>query len=690
MTRTTTLLLAVAIGTLGGCRADSGPGTTKPVAAADATTSAPHDIDRASMDTSVSPGDDFYHYANGTWLKNTEIPADRASYGVFDILGEQSQQRTKGLLEESASGKAATGSDERKVGDYYASYLDEATIETRGVTPLEPALTDIAAIADRRALSRWIGQSLRADVDPLNATNFYTDRVFGFWFAQDLNDPSRQVPYLLQGGLGLPDRDYYIEDGKEMDRVRAAYRTHLVNVLTLAKVPEPAATATRIDDFERKIAAAHWTRTQSADVAKANNHWTRADFDKKAPGIDWAALFDGAGLSAAQTFIVWQPDAIAGIARLVGSEPMPVWREYLSFHAVDRNLGVLPKAFADEGFAFYGKALNGTEKQRDRWKRAVDATNGALGPAVGKMYAAKYFPAASKAQLKTIIANISTAFGRRIDALTWMSPKTKESAKAKVASLIVGIGYPDTWRDYSNLQVVRGEAFENAQRASLAEYQYQRSKLGQPPDRNEWWMDPQTVNALNLPVQNALNFPAAILVPPYYDPAATAASNYGAVGAIIGHEISHSFDDTGSQFDATGRFVNWWTPEDSAHFKAAADKLIAQYDAYMPFPDLHVNGKLTLGENIADVAGLSAAYDAYRAQGNATVETDRAFFISFAQSWKAKRREALARQLVITDGHAPDEYRGDTLRNLDAWYPAFDVKRGQRLYLDPPDRVRVW
>jgi putative endopeptidase len=691
MTRIITLLLSVTIGTtLAGCRSESAAPAAKPAAGANAATSAPRDIDRASMDTSVTPGDDFYQYANGAWLKSTEIPADRASYGVFAMLDEQSQQRTKGLLEEAASGRAAAESDERKVGDYYASYLDEATIEKRGVAPLEPALTDIAAIADRRALSRWIGQSLRADVDPLNATNFYTDHVFGFWFAQDLNDPSRQIPYLLQGGLGLPDRDYYMEAGKEMDRVRAAYRTHLVNVLTLAKMPDPEPSAARIYDFEHKMAAVHWTRTQSADVAKANNHWARADFDKKAPGLDWTAFFDGAGLSAAQTFIVWQPDAIAGIAKLVASEPLPVWREYLSFHAVDHSLGVLPKAFADEGFAFYGKALNGTEKQRDRWKRAVDATNGALGPAVGKMYVAKYFPAESKAQLKTIIGNINAAFGRRIDALTWMSPKTKESAKAKVASLIVGIGYPDTWRNYSNLQVVRGEAFENAQRASLAEYEYQRSKLGKPPNRNEWWMDPQTVNALNLPVQNALNFPAAILVPPYFDPAAPAASNYGAVGAIIGHEISHSFDDTGSQFDATGRFVNWWTPADLAHFKAAADKLIAQYDAYAPFPDLHVNGKLTLGENIADVAGLSAAYDAYRVQGNATAETDRAFFVSFAQSWKGKRREALARQLVVTDGHAPDEYRADTVRNLDAWYPAFDVKKGQRLYLDPPDRVRVW
>ena len=687
MTRIT--LATVALLTLAGCRADSNA-APKPSANAETTKTAAQEIDRASMDTSVSPGDDFYHYANGTWLKNTEIPADLASYGVFDILGEQSQQRTRALVEAAASGRETAGPDERKVGDYYASYLDEATIDRRGLAPLEPVLKEINAIADRKSLSRWIGQSLRADVDPLNATNFYTDRVFGFWFAQDLNDPSRQIPYLLQGGLGLPDRDYYIEGGKEMERVRAAYRTHLVNVLTLAKILDPSATATRIYDFEHKIAAVQWTRTQSADVAKANNHWMRADFDKKAPGIDWSALLEGAGLSSAQTFIVWQPDAIAGIAKLVASQPLPVWREYLAYHAVDHNLSVLPKPFRDEGFAFYGKALTGTEKQRDRWKRAVDATNGALGPAVGKMYVAKHFPAESKAQLKAIVANISAAFGRRIDALTWMSPKTKESAKAKVASLVVGIGYPDTWRDYSTLQVVRGEAFENAQRASLADFEFQRSKIGKPPDRGEWWMDPQTVNAINLPVQNALNFPAAILVPPYFDPAAPPASNYGAIGAIIGHEVSHSFDDTGSQFDATGRFVNWWTPEDLKHFEAAADKLVAQYDAYMPFPDLHVSGKLTLGENIADIAGLSAAYDAYRAQGNATAESDRLFFISYAQAWKAKRREALARQLVVIDGHAPDEYRADTVRNLDAWYPAFDVKKGQRLYLEPADRVRVW
>jgi putative endopeptidase len=687
MRLTFALLVALA---LSGCRGHATTPASGPSSPPASTSgSATHDVDRAAMDTSVAPGDDFFRYANGAWMKRTEIPPDKSSYGVWQVLVEQSQQRTKALLDEAASGKAAAGSDERKAGDYYASYLDAAAIEKRGLTPLTPTLDAIKAIANARALSRWIGQSLRADVDPLNATNFYTDRVFGLWFAQDLNDPGHHVPYLLQGGLGLPDRDYYIEPGAEMGRVRTAYQAHIANVLTLAGMADPKGTAVRIYELERKIAAAHWTRTASSDVAKANNHWSRGDFDRKAPGIDWAALFDGAGVSA-PTIIVWQPDAIVGIAKLVASQPVATWRDYLMFRAVVRTSGVLPRAFDDERFSLYGRVLSGTTQQQDRWKRAVEATNAALGQAVGKMYVQRHFPAASKDQLKKMVATIVTAFEHRIDALDWMAPTTKANAKAKLATLNVGIGYPDQWREYSKVEIVRGEAFENAQRAELAEYQYQRDKLTRAPDRSEWWMDPQTVNALNLPVQNALNFPAAILEPPFFDPAAPAAVNYGAIGAIIGHEISHSFDDTGAQFDSTGRFVNWWTPRDLAHFKAAAEKLVAEYDAYRPFPDIHVNGRLTLGENIADVAGLSAAYDGYRSQGNATADTDRTFFISYGQAWKTKRRESLTRQLVLTDGHAPDEYRADSARNHDAWYAAFDVKPGQQLYLAPPDRVRVW
>src|SRR5262245_39576467 len=388
MTTFTRIVFCVLAVAMCGCRGNpdppAGAGTPAPVA---------RGVDRASIDPSVQPGDDFYKYANGAWLKGNEIPGDRASFGITDVLDDQAQQRTNALLEEAGAGTSAPGSDERKAGDYYASYMDDAAIEKRGLAPLIPALDAINAITDRRALARWIGQSLRADVDALNATNFYTDRLFGLWFAQDLSDPSRHAPYVLQGGLGLPDRDYYLEPGQEMERIRSAYQKHVVNVLTLAGIADPAATAKRIYDLERQIAGAHATRTASADVAKANNHWARADFDRKAPGIDWAVLFEGAGLSSAPTFIVWHPDAVTGIAKLTASQPLATWREYLAFRAVDHNRSLLPKAFVDEGFAFYGKELTGATQQRDRWKRAVDATYGALGQAVGKMYVQKFFPA---------------------------------------------------------------------------------------------------------------------------------------------------------------------------------------------------------------------------------------------------------------------------------------------------------
>jgi len=692
MTRCLRLVLAVSVLCLAGCRDDRRAAPPPPASAA--ASSGTHDVDRAAMDPSVAPGDDFFRYANGGWLNKAEIPPDRSSYGTWAVLFDQAQQRTHQLLDAAATGSAPAGSDERKIGDYYASYLDEGTIESKGLTPLGDQLASFAAIGDARALAAYIGDSLRTDVDALNSTNFHTDRLFGVWITQDLNTPDRTVPYLLQGGLGMPDRDYYVQSGARMDKTRAAYRAHIAAMLKLAAVPDADAKAARIFDLERRIAAVHATRTDSVDVAKANNPWARDQFSSKAPGLDWAALFAAAHLDQAPSIIVWHPGAITGIAALVARMPIPTWREYLTFHAIDRHAGVLPAAFGDEAFAFYGKVLSGTPKRQERWKRAVNATNADLGDAVGRIYVQKYFPASEKAQLQQMVANISAAFDRRLDALAWMAPKTRASAKAKLRTLRVGIGYPDKWRDFSALSIVRGDAFGNAERAERFDYQQQLAKLMQPPDHSEWWMTPQTVNALNLPVQNALNFPAAILEPPFYDAAANAAVRYGAIGAIIGHEISHSFDDQGSQFDAEGRFTNWWTPEDLAHFKQASAKLVAQYNAYAPFPDLHVNGQLTLSENIADVAGLSAAYDAYQAAAGegagAAGGDDRSFFISYGQNWRSKEREEFARQLVLTDGHAPDEYRADTVRNLDAWYGAFDVKTGQRLYLAPPDRVRVW
>jgi putative endopeptidase len=656
-------------------------------AASPAPAAGAHDIDRAAIDPSIAPGDDFFRYASGTWLKKTEIPADRSSYGAWSVLFDRAQQRTRELLEKAGAGNAAAGSDERKIGDYFATYMDEQAIEKKGLEPLRETLASVDSIADKRSLATWIGQHLRADVDPLNMTNFHTDRLFGVWVAQNLNDPLHNVPYLLQGGLGLPDRDYYVQSGARMENIRTAYRSHVANVLKLAGIDMPENRAAAIFDLERRIANTHATRTQSVDVVKANNPWSHDDFSRRAPGIEWNALFAGARLDQSSTIIVWHPVAFRGIAALVQSVPLDVWRDYLKFHELDRYGRILPKAFADESFAFYGKTLSGTPQQQDRWKRAVNATNGALGEVVGKIYVGRYFPATAKTQLKEMVATIVSAFDRRLDALTWMSPKTKASAKAKLASLKIGIGYPDTWRDFSKLQIVRGDAVGNAQRAELFDYDYRLDQLREAPDRGQWWLDPQTVNAVNLPIQNALNFPAAILDPPFYDPQASAAARYGAIGAIIGHEISHSFDDQGSQFDSTGRLAIGWTPEDLAHFNAASAKLVAQYNSYSPFPDLHENGQLTLSENIADVAGLSASYDAYRATGGTD---DRTFFISFGQSWQSKSREQVDRQQVLTDGHALDEYRADTVRNLDAWYAAFDVKPGQRLYLSPNDRVRVW
>jgi putative endopeptidase len=654
-------------------------------------------IDLAGMDRSVPAGDDFFRFGNGAWLKTTEIPPDRSSWGVGSVLAEQAQERTREILEGAAAGGAPPGSAERKIGDYYASYMDEAAIEAKGLAPIGTFLKTISAISDRRALAAWIGRSLRADVDPLNATNFHTDHVFGLWVSLDFNDPARYAPYLLQGGLGMPDRDYYMDGSPQMESIRASYRAHIAAVMKLAGIIDAEAKAARVFGLEQRIAGVHWTRTESEDVSRANNSWTREDFDRRAPGIDWAAFFDAAGLTPVPSFIVWQPSAITGIAALAGKEPLDTWRDYLAFELIDHFAEVLPAAFMEQRFAFYGKVLTGTPQLRSRWKRGVDSTNAALGEAVGKLYVQKFFPPAAKVQVQAMVRTIVEAFGTRIDSLTWMNPKTKASAKTKLGTLIVGIGYPDTWRDYARLDIQRGDAFLNDWRSELFEYEYNRSRLGRPVDRSEWAMTPQTVNAVNLPVQNALNFPAAILQPPYFDPAADASVTYGAIGAIIGHEISHSFDDQGSQFDATGRFNNWWTPDDLAHFKSASARLVAQYDAYRPFPDLHVNGQLTLSENIADLAGLSAAYDAYRrSRGDRPAARiqgftgDQALFLSFAQSWRGKSREAAVRQQILTDGHAPDEYRADTVRNIDPWYQAFSITSGQRLYLEPGDRVRVW
>lgn len=653
-------------------------------------------IDMAGMDRATAPGDDFFRYANGTWLKTKEIPADRSYDGATYALYEKTQEQTRQLID--GIDRNASG-DDRQVKDYYDTFLDEAAIEAQGLAPLQPLLATVDAIQDRRALTTYVCGDLRADVDALNATNFHTDRLFGFWFAADLDDPTRYAPFLMQGGLGMPDRDYYIDASAGMEKTRASYLAHIEKMLTLAKIPDAKAKAARVFALERKIAGVHATRTESVDVKGANNPWPREEFAKRAPGLDWTECFQASGLANVPRVIVWHPKAVRGLAALFGSESIDSWRDYLTFHVIDRYALYLPKAFVDQRFAFYGKELTGAQEPRARWKRALDETNDALGDAVGKLYVHRFFPEQAKQQLQVILKNITHAFERRIDNLDWMTPATKAAAKAKVSTLVVGVGYPDKWRSYTGLGIVRGEALMNRWRAEEFAFDRERGKLEQPVARDEWMMTPQTVNAVNLPVLNAMNFPAAFLQPPFFDPAAPPAVNYGAIGAVIGHEISHSFDDQGSQFDASGKFRNWWTKEDFDHFKTASAKLVAQYNAYRPLPDLALNGQLTLSENIADLAGLAAAYDAFRAAAPAAPSSqieksnftdDQQFFVAFAQAWRTKMREQMLRQIVMTDGHAPDEFRADTVRNLDAWYTAFAIKPGQRLYLAPPDRVRVW
>lgn len=655
-----------------------------------------HGISVANMDRSVKPGDDFYDYTNGDWIKRTEIPADRAGIGVFSKLDDTSNKRTLALIEEIAKSNPPAGSEARKVADLFNSYMNEAAVESKGVAPIKPHLDAIAAIHDKRELSYALGETLRADVDALNNTNFHTANLFGLWVAPGFNDSDHYTAYLLQGGLELRDREYYLADTEHMRKIRSEYQTHVAAMLKLAGFSDADARAARIMELEHAIAKVHRGLAENEDIHNANNTWSQADFTGKAAGLDWSEYFRGAGLQQS-SFIVWQPEAFTGESALVASVPIDTWKDWLAYHLVEAYGGVLPKAFAEERFAFFGKVLSGTTQQRPREQRGVYVVDGLLGDIVGKIYAERYFPPEAKAQAESMVANIIAVYRKRIEALSWMAAATKAEAEAKLSTLYVGIGYPESWHDYSNYEVKPDDLFGNIWRGNLADYHREVARLGKEVDRKEWSMTPQTVNAVNLPLQNALNFPAAILQPPFFDPLAPAAANYGAIGSVIGHEISHTFDTEGSAFDSKGRVRNWWTASDLEHFEAATAQLAAQYDTYKPFPDLSVNGKQTLAENIADVSGVAAAYDGYRASlegKTAPVQDgfsgDQQFFIAFGQNWGEKYREAALRQQVMTDPHAPAQYRADTVRNIDAWYAAFDVKPGETLYLSPADRVRIW
>jgi putative endopeptidase len=654
-----------------------------------------HGIALSSMDTAVRPGDDFYLYANGGWIKRTELPPDRTSLGAFNVLIDRSNHRVAQIIEDAAKANAPAGSNLRRIADLYHSYMDEPTIEARGLAGIKPHLDAISAIHTPRELAHSLGLSLRADVDALNNTNFHTANVFGLWVAPDFNDSDHYAVYLLQGGLQLPNRDYYLSSSQHMVEVRDKYKAHIAKMFELAGFSDAGSRAERVVALEGKIAEKQISLADSEDIHKANNVWKATDFESKAPGLDWHEFFQGAGLEKQTSFIVWQPTAFTGEAALVKSESMEAWKDLLVYHLLEAYGGTLPSAIAAERFAFTGGVLTGVTQQRPRDVRGVMLVNGILGDAIGQLYAKRFFSPEAKAQVEDLVANLMTAFRKRLETVTWMAPATKAEALAKLGTLQVSVGYPEKWRSYE--EVKADDLFGNVWRAGLFEYQYQLSRIGKPVDRKEWTMEPQTVNAVNLPLHNALNFPAAILEPPFFDSEAPAAANYGAIGTIIGHEISHTFDSEGAAFDSKGRVRNWWTAEDFEHFKAATAALAAQYDTYKPFPDVAVNGRQTLGENIADVAGLSAAFDGFHAslKGKPVPKDggftgDQQFFIAFGQNWGSKTRDSALRQQVLTDPHAPGMYRAETVRNIDGWYTSFDVKPVDKLYLAPSERVRIW
>jgi putative endopeptidase len=643
-------------------------------------------VDVQGMDLSVKPGDDFYKFVNGQWDAKTEIPADRSSWGGFAVLRDLSDQRTRAIIEESAKQNAPAGTVAQKVGDFYASFMDEAAIEARGMEPVKPMLAKIDGLTSRDDLARALAENVKLGLgSPVE-----------IGVELDLKDNSKYGVYVGQGGLGMPNRDYYLVDNDRFKATRVKYKTYIAETLKLAGFANAEARAEAIYALEEKIAKGHWTSAESRQIDKLYNPVATAALDKDYAGLGWSTYLQTAGLAGQPQVIVTQPSAIKAALALVANEPMDVWKDYLRFHTVKAASPMLSNAFVDLNFG-WAQTLSGTPKLKDRWKRGVDLVNGTMGEAVGEIYVARYFPPEAKAKADELVRNLIKAMDARLTNLAWMAPETKVKARAKLAAFTPKIGYPSKWRDYSALKVERGDLWGNVMRATEFEYQRQLGKIGKPVDRSEWFMTPQTVNAYANPLMNEIVFPAAILQPPFFDPKADDAVNYGAIGAVIGHEISHHFDDQGRKFDMNGNLSDWWTKEDVARFDALAKRVVDQYGSYEPLPGKKVNGELTLGENIADLAGVTIAYDAYKMSLKGKKPTklggytpDQRFFLGFGQVWRNKYREPVLLQQLTTDPHTPGHFRPYVVRNIDAWYSSFGVKPGEKFYLKPEDRAHIW
>jgi len=644
-------------------------------------------LDLTAANPDVKAGDDFFAHANGKWYETFAIPEDRASYGIFTTLDEISQQRVREIIEQAAATNPAEGTPEQKIGDFYASFMDEAAIEANGLAPIKGDLDRIAAAASKKEVAALFG-----------APGFQS--TFDVSLPPDLKNPNIYTVGIDQGGLGLPDRDYYVKDDAQLEEIRTKYGEYIARMLELGGVSsaDAKAKAARILAFETAIARVSWPIEKRRDIDAMYNPRTVAQLKSYAVGFDWQAFLDTAELGSRQNVIIGELTAVRDIAKLVGSTPLPTLKDYLTFHYLNSHAAYLPKRFDDARFNFYGATLRGQPKQRERWKRGVDVVNGSLGEQVAQVYVARYFPPASKAKMEELVANLRAALGERIDALTWMTAETKARAHEKLGTFVTKIGYPDKWKDYSALEVKRGDLLGNVKRAEAWEWHRQVSRLDQPVDKSEWLLMPQEINAYYNPQNNEIVFPAAILEPPFFDPNADAAVNYGAIGAVIGHEIGHGFDDQGRKFAPDGSLNDWWSARDAAAFTERADKLVKQFSGFEALPGLNVNGASTLGENIGDLGGLNMAYHAYRLslKGQEApvingLTGDQRFFLSWAQVWRAKYREPVLREQVLSDVHSPAYFRvNGPVRNMDAWYAAFGVQPGDKLYLKPEDRVSIW
>ncbi|MGL5112227.1 MAG: M13 family metallopeptidase [Flavobacterium sp.] len=645
-------------------------------------------IFQKNMDTLVKPGDNFASYVNGTWVKNTKIPADKSSYGAGYMLYEQAQKDVKAIIEEASKGNFSQGSDEQKIGDFYNSFLNRKDRDARGITPLQPELKAIDAITTYSDLAAYFGEANRTGISV----------PFSIAVTEDFKDPKQYTLMTWQGGLGLPEREYYLQSDAKTADIRKKYVTHIEKMLQLAGMANPAENAAKIMALETAIAKIQMTKEETRNTAALYNKYAIKDLKTVMPDFDWSAMLKKAGMDHEKSLVLSQVAYTKNLNGLIKNTPIDTWKIYLKWGLINKSAGSLTTALDKEDFEFYDKVLYGTPEQEEDWKRAVNAVNGGLGEIIGKVYVKKHFTPEAKERMTELVKNLLKAYAESIKNLDWMSAKTKKEALSKVDKFMIKIGYPDQWKDYATLKVVKNDLYGNRVRSKAFEYNRMIAKLGKPVDRTEWVMTPQTVNAYYNPTLNEIVFPAAILQAPFFNLKADDAVNYGGIGAVIGHEIGHGFDDQGSTFDGDGVMKNWWTPADLAAFKAKTNALVAQYNTFKVFPDLNVNGAFTLGENIGDLGGLTIALKAYKMSlnGKEAPVMDgftgvQRVFLGWGQVWLEKSREASLRNQIATDPHSPAKFRvNGVVRNLPEFYDAFKVQPGDSLYLAPENRVKIW